>query len=109
MSREDAFKTICFWSRTAVLKAKDTGSDVTSIKNEADNLKRLSSALNGSKHHRTRPLPLPRGVNASTLSGERPEERASGHRRRKQLATHVGALAKPRKRERGRTAPGTCR
>lgn len=55
MSREDAFKTICFWSRTAVLKAKDTGSNVTSIKNEADNLTRLSSVLSGSKHHWTRP------------------------------------------------------
>ena len=59
MSREDAFKTICFWSRTAVLKAKDAGSNVTSIKNEADNLKRLSSALDGSKRHWTHPLPLP--------------------------------------------------
>ena len=54
------------------------------------------------------PLPLLRGIDASTLSGEGTKEQASGHRSREQLATHVGALAKPRKCERGRRAAGTC-
>ena len=108
VSREDTFNTTGLLVRTVVLKAKDTGSNLKSIKKEANDRLWPSLALDDLR------CPCNHSAAAAVRSQHPHTELARDWRSslhadwEEELTTHVRILAELRRHERGGTGCGIC-